>query len=64
MQSKGWKKKKQQKNEQSPRDLWDNIKHTKICVTGVSEGKEKEIQGLKNMWRNNGQKLPKFGERH
>jgi len=30
------------RNEDSLRDLWDNIKHTNICITGVPEGEERE----------------------
>ena len=32
-------KKKMQRNEDSLRDLWDNIKCTNICIIGVPEGK-------------------------
>ena len=30
------------RNEDSLRDLWDNIKHTSICIIGVTEGEERE----------------------
>ena len=30
------------RNEDSVRDLWDNIKHMNICVIGVPEGEERE----------------------
>ena len=30
------------KNEDSLRDLWDNIKHTNICIIGVPEGEERK----------------------
>ena len=30
------------RNEESLRDLWDNIKHTNIRIIGVPEGEEKE----------------------
>ena len=30
------------RNEDSPRDLWDNIKHTNICIIGVPEEEERE----------------------
>ena len=30
------------RNEDSLRDLWDNIKHTDICIIGVPEGEERE----------------------
>ena len=29
-------------NEDSLRDLWDNIKHTKICIVGFPDGEERE----------------------
>ena len=30
------------RNEESLRDLWDNIKHTNIRIIGVPEGEERE----------------------
>ena len=30
------------RNEDSLRDLWDNIKHTNICIIGVPKGEERE----------------------
>ena len=41
------KRKKNPQNEDSLRDFWDNIKHNNICITGISEGKERE-QGIEN----------------
>ena len=38
------KKKKLKKNEQSFGDLRDNIKKSKICVTGETEGEERAIK--------------------
>ena len=34
--------KRMKRNEDSLRDLWDNIKHMNICVIGVPEGEERE----------------------
>ena len=34
-------KRKKRKNEDSLRDLWDNIKHTNIHIIGGSEGEER-----------------------
>ena len=34
--------KNEKKNEDSLRDLWDDIKHTNICIIGVPEGEERE----------------------
>ena len=28
--------------EESLRELWDNVKHTNICIIGVPEGEERE----------------------
>ena len=36
------KEKRMKRNEDSLRDLWDNIKHTNIHIIGVPEGKERE----------------------
>ena len=30
------------RNEDSLRELWDNIKNTSICIKGVPEGEERE----------------------
>ena len=29
-------------NEESLRELWDNVKRTNICIIGVPEGQERE----------------------
>ena len=36
------KEKRMKRNEDSLRDLWDNIKHNNIRIIGVSEGGERE----------------------
>ena len=36
------KEKRMKKTEVSLRDIWDNIKCTNICITGVPEGEVKE----------------------
>ena len=36
------KEKRMKRNEDSLRDLWDNIKHHNICIIGVPEGEERE----------------------
>ena len=36
------KEKRMKRNEDSPRDLWDNIKHINIQIIGVPEDEEKE----------------------
>ena len=35
-------KKRMKRNEDSLRNLWNNIKHTNICITGAPEGEERE----------------------
>ena len=35
-------KKKRMKRNDSLRDLWDNIRHTNICIIGVLEGEERK----------------------
>ena len=34
--------KKKKKKKGQPKDPWDNLKHTNICIIGVSEGEERE----------------------
>ena len=34
--------KRMKRAKDSPRDLWDNIKHTKIAIIGVPEEEEKK----------------------
>ena len=34
-------------NEESLRELWDNVKHTNIHIIGVPEGEERERRGQK-----------------
>uniref|UniRef100_A0A8D1E0Q3 L1 transposable element RRM domain-containing protein n=1 Tax=Sus scrofa TaxID=9823 RepID=A0A8D1E0Q3_PIG len=34
--------KRLKRNEESLRELWDNVKHTNICIIGVPEGEERE----------------------
>ena len=40
--SKKKEEKRNQKNKDSVRSLWDNFKHTNIHVIGVQEGEERE----------------------
>ena len=42
-------RKKNFKNEDSLRDLWDNIKHANIHIVGVSEREERE-KGTENLF--------------
>ena len=39
---------KRKRNEDSLKDLWDNIKCTNICTVGVPEGDERET-GAENL---------------
>ena len=34
----------EKRNENSLKDLWDNIKGINICFMGIPEGKEKEAE--------------------
>ena len=38
------KEKRMKRTEESLRDLWDNIKHTKIHMIGILEGEERKDQ--------------------
>ena len=37
-----WTEKKEKKNKDGLGDLWDNMKHTHICIIGIPEGDEGE----------------------
>ena len=41
------KRKKDKTNEESLRELWDNVKCTNIHIIGVPEGEERERRGQK-----------------
>ena len=36
------KEKRMKRNEDSIRELWDNINYTTICIIGVPEGEKRE----------------------
>ena len=40
------KEKRLKTNEESLRELWDNVKCTNICIIGVPEGEEREREKL------------------
>ena len=42
---------KNSENEEKPRNLWDNFKHSNIWVMGVPEGEEEE-QEIENLFEN------------
>ena len=44
-------------NEESLRELWDNIRGTNIPIRGVPEGEEREKATEKNIPRDNSQNL-------
>ena len=37
------------KKESNIRDLWNNIKHADLCITGLPEGEQKE-KGIENVF--------------
>uniref|UniRef100_A0A9L0RLG5 L1 transposable element RRM domain-containing protein n=1 Tax=Equus caballus TaxID=9796 RepID=A0A9L0RLG5_HORSE len=43
------KEKRIRQNDNSLRELWDNIKHANICIIGVPEGQERD-KGAKNLF--------------
>ena len=45
------KEKRMKRNEDSLRDLWDNIKRNNIRIIGVPEGEERKKIGLKKYWK-------------
>ena len=51
------KEKRMKKNEDSLRDLWDNIKHTNIRIIGFPEEEEKE-KGTEKIFEDYSWKLP------
>ena len=51
-----------QRNEDSLRDLWDNIKHTNICIIGVPEGKERGKRSDKIFQQIIAENFPKMGK--
>ena len=46
-----FKEKRMKRNEDSLRDLWDNIKHNNIYIMGVPEGEEREKGPEKHLTR-------------
>ena len=51
------KEKRMKRNEDSLKDLWDNIKRNKLCIIGVPEGEEREKEPEK-IFEDYSQKLP------
>ena len=49
-------------NEESLRELWDNIRGTNIPIRGVPEGEEREKATEKNIPRDNSQKITQHGK--
>jgi len=48
------------RNEESLKELWDNVKRTNIHIIGVPEGEERSER--KKIQRDNSQKLPNMGK--
>ena len=41
------KEERMERNDESPGDLWDNIKHTNIHIIRIPEGAERERENLR-----------------
>ena len=54
--------KRMKTNEDSLRDLWDNIKSTNICILGVPEGEEREKGSKKIFEEIIAEKFPNMGK--
>ena len=46
------------RNEDSLRDLWDNIKCTNICIIGAPEGEERERKDLRKYLKRKSENVP------
>ena len=49
-------------NEESLRELWDNVKHTNIHITGVPEGEEREKETEKIFQEMIAENFPNMGK--
>ena len=49
-------------NAESLRELWDNAKHTNICITGVPEGEEREKETEKIFQEIIAENFPNMGK--
>ena len=56
------KEKRMKRNEDSLRDLWDNIKHYNIRIIGVPEGEEREKRPEKIFEEITVEKFPNMGK--
>ena len=54
--------KRLKRNEESLRELWDNIKCTNICIIGESEGEEREKGTEKIFQEIIAENFPKMGK--
>ena len=51
------------RNQNSLRDLWDNINHISICIIGVPEWGERERErAWENIWRETAENFPNLGK--
>ena len=55
-------KRMKKKNGDSLRDLWDNIKHTKICIIGIPDGEEREKRTKKIFNKIIAENFPNMGK--
>ena len=54
--------KRLKRNEESLRELWDNIKCTNICIIGVPEGEEREKETEKIFQEIIAENFPNMGK--
>ena len=55
-------RKKNEKNEDNLRDLWDNLQHPNICIIGVPEGEDREKGPEKTFEEIIAEKFPNLGK--
>ena len=52
------KEERMKRNEDSLRDLWNNMKHTNIHIIGAEVSQRRRGRTWENIWRDNNLKIP------